>query len=282
MSSRPTASGAPSDATTTTIERVSERVDRLDDPRLDAYRHVGDPAWLVAHDLLVAEGRLVVERLLQQPRYRVVSVLVTPTAYEALRPDLPAGVGTLIAAPTLVAQVTGFNFHRGCLALAQRPPRAGVAAIAAARTLVVLEGVGNPDNIGGIFRSAAALAAQGVALDPACGDPFYRKAIRTSMGATLRLPFATLEPWPAALRELQQAGFTIAALTPAGTTMVDALPDVARSSLRLALLAGAEGPGLTPGALAHADITVRIPVDPASDSLNVVVALSIALQRLHG
>ena len=224
MSSTPTASGAPSDATTTTIERVSERVDRLDDPRLDAYRHVGDPAWLLAHGLLVAEGRLVVERLLRQPRYRVVSVLVTPTAYEALQPHLPAGVQALIAAPAIVAQVTGFNFHRGCLALAERPPRAGVAAITAARTLVVLEGVGNPDNIGGIFRSAAALSAQGIALDPACGDPFYRKAIRTSMGATLSLPFATLEPWPAALRELKQAGFTIAALTPSGTAMVDALP----------------------------------------------------------
>ena len=178
--------------------------------------------------------------------------------------------------------MTGFNFHRGCLALAERPRRAGVAAITTARTLVVLEGVGNPDNIGGIFRSAAALAAQGIALDPACGDPFYRKAIRTSMGATLGLPFATLEPWPAALRELKQAGFTIAALTPSGTTVVDALPDVARGSTRVALLAGAEGPGLTADALAHADVTVRIPIDPASDSLNVVVAVSIALQRLHG
>jgi tRNA G18 (ribose-2'-O)-methylase SpoU len=279
MSSTPTASGVRSDATTT-IEGVSERVDRLDDPRLDVFRHVGDPAWLLAHGLLVAEGRLVVERLLLQPRYRVVSLLVTPTAYDALQPRLPAGVEALIAAPAVVAQVTGFNFHRGCLALAERPPRASVESIAAARALVALEGVGNPDNIGGIFRSAAALAAQGVALDPACGDPFYRKAIRTSMGATLRLPFATLAPWPAALLELKQAGFTIAALTPSGTTVVDALPEIARGSSRIALLAGAEGPGLTAGALAHADVTVRIPVDPASDSLNVVVAVSIALQRL--
>ncbi len=282
MSSTPTASAAPSDATTTTIERVSDCVDRLDDPRLDAYRHVGDPAWLLAHGLLVAEGRLVVERLLRQPRYRVVSVLVTPTAYEALQPHLRDGVQALIATPAIVAQVTGFNFHRGCLALAERPPRAGVAAITAARTLVVLEGVGNPDNIGGIFRSAAALSAHGIGLDPACGDPFYRKAIRTSMGATLSLPFATLEPWPAALRELKQAGFTIAALTPSGTAMVGALPDVSRGSTRVALLAGAEGPGLTAAALSHADVTVRIPIDPASDSLNVVVAVSIALQRLHG
>ena len=280
MSSTPTASGAPSDATTT-IEGVSEGVHRLDDPRLDAYRHVGDPAWLLAHGLLVAEGRLVVERLLLQPRYRVVSLLVTPTAYEALKPHMPAGVQALVAAPAIVAQVTGFNFHRGCLALAERPLRAGAAAIGAARTLVALEGVGNPDNIGGIFRSAAALGAQAIALDPACGDPFYRKAIRTSMGATLRLPFATLEPWPAALRELKQAGFTIAALTPSGTTMADALPEVARGGTRIALLAGAEGPGLTAGALAQADLTVRIPVDPASDSLNVVVAVSIALQRLQ-
>lgn len=280
MYSTATASAAPSAATTT--DRVSQEIVRLDDPRVEAYRHVADPAWLAAHDLFVAEGRLVVERLLRLPGYEIASVLLTPTAHAALAPSLPPSTPVLIAPPSLVEQVTGFNFHRGCLALARRPARRGSDAIAAARSLVLLEGVGNPDNVGGIFRSAAAFGVGAVGLDPACGDPFYRKAIRTSMGATLRVPSAVLTPWPDALGSLKDAGFTIAALSPSGETPIDALAGLASSGRRLALLAGAEGPGLSSAALNFADRTVRIPIDPASDSLNVVVAVSIALHRWSG
>jgi tRNA G18 (ribose-2'-O)-methylase SpoU len=261
---------------------VRQEIVRLDDPRVEAFRHVAEPAWLAARGLFVAEGRLVVERLLRLPGYEIVSVLLTPTAHAALAPSLPPSAPVLVAPPAVVEQVTGFNFHRGCLALAKRPARRGIDAIAAARSLVVLEGVGNPDNVGGIFRSAAAFGVEAVGLDPACADPFYRKAIRTSMGATLRVPSAVLAPWPDALGGLKDAGFTIAALSPAGGMSVEALADLAGGGRRLALLAGAEGPGLTSAALNFADRTVRIPIDPASDSLNVVVAVSIALHRSSG
>ena len=281
MYSTATASAAPSAATTTT-DRVSLQIERLDDPRVEAYRHVADPAWLAARGLFVAEGRLVVERLLRLPEYEIVSVLLTPTAHAALAPSLPPSTPVLIASPAVVEQVTGVDFHRGCLALARRPEQRGIDAIAGARSLVVLEGVGNPDNIGGIFRSAAAFGVEAVGLDPACGDPLYRKAIRTSMAATLRVPSAVVTPWPDALGRLKDAGFTIAALSPSGDTSIDALADLAGGGRRLALMAGAEGPGLTAAAMTFADRIVRIPIDPASDSLNVVVAVSIALHRLRG
>ena len=140
--------------------------------------------------------------------------------------------------------------------------------------------MGNPDNIGGIFRSAAALRADAVLLDPSCGDPFYRKAVRTSMGAVLRLPSTRVDPWLPGLATLRDMGFTIVALAPAGELTINNLAARLSPDARPALLAGAEGQGLSTAALAAAHMTVRIPVDPRSDSLNVVVAVSIALQRL--
>ena len=254
---------------------------REDDPRLQNYRHVGDPAWLEQHGLFVAEGRLVVERLLSlsegetaQGKYAVDSVLVTP-------PRLDPSWLVLVADPAIVDGVTGFKFHRGCLALVHRPSRPlPLSAFARARRLILLEAVGNPDNVGGIFRSAAALGADGVLLDPTCADPFYRKAVRTSMGAVLRLPFATIDSWPEGLAALGEMGFTIVALTPSAELTVDQFAATLSGDANLALLAGSEGSGLTAGALSAAHTAVRIPVDPRSDSLNVVVAVSIALQSI--
>lgn len=255
-------------------------IDRDDDARLEPYRHVGDPRWLAARGLFVAEGRLVVERLLGLDGYVVESVLVTPAGHAAVAGFLKPGVDVFVASQAVVNGVTGFNFHRGCLALARRPVETEpLNRFADARRLVVLEGVGNPDNLGGIFRSAAALGADGIVLDPSSGDPWYRKAVRTSMGAVLRLPFTRAAEWPEALEALGGMGFEVAALTPTGELTLDELRLHANS--RIALLAGAEGPGVTPAALAKVRTTVRIPVDPRSDSLNVAVAVSIALAAIH-
>jgi tRNA G18 (ribose-2'-O)-methylase SpoU len=254
---------------------------RQDDPRLDDYRHVGDSAWLLARDLFVAEGRLVLERLLAHGGFTVESILLTPAAYRALEQQVGSIDCVYVAEQALVNSITGFKFHRGCLALARRPPaNVPLAAFAGARRLIVLEGVGNPDNIGGIFRSAAAFGAEGVLLDPASSDPLYRKAVRTSMGAVLRLPFIRLDPWPHGLKSLRDMGLTIAALTPSGTLTIDEFAATLSKGTRVAILAGAEGPGLSAEALVETHATVRVPVDPRSDSLNVVVAVSIALHRL--
>lgn len=254
-------------------------VDRDDDPRLGAYQRVGDAGWLRAHGLFVAEGRLVVARAIEHG-VPLESVLLTPAAHAAFGSGALGGCTVYVAPQAIVNAVTGFNFHRGCLALARRPASRALDEFQPARRLVILEGVNNPDNVGGVFRSAAALGADAVLLGPGTGDPLYRKAVRTSMGATLWLPFAELASWPAALHDVRAMGFVVAALSPSGAVTLDEFATRLPADAPVALLAGAEGPGVTPGALAAAAATVRIPINPRSDSLNVVVALSIALARI--
>ena len=255
-------------------------IDDERDARLEPYRHVGDAAWLRDRGLFVAEGRLVAARLIELGG-RLESLLLTPAALAAFEPQLLADCTVYVAPQAIVNGITGFNFHRGCLALARRRPPRPLGDLAAARRIVILEGVNNPDNVGGIFRSAAALGADAVVLGPGSGDPLYRKAVRTSMGAALWLPFAPAEAWPDALRTVQAMGFVLAALSPSGAVTLDRFADGLAAGSRVALLAGAEGAGLSGEALAAAAATVRIPVDPRSDSLNVIVAVSIALARLR-
>lgn len=252
-------------------------------PELDAYRFVGDPAALEQAGLFVAEGRLVVERLLESGRFRIHSVVVTPPAATALgsvferRPDVPVHV---CDRETLQA-ITGYDFHRGCLALARRPAvDLTLENVANATRLLALEGIGNPDNVGGLFRTAFALGVEAVLLGPGTADPLYRKAIRTSMAATLRLLFAPVPDWPAGLRPLRERGFRVLALTPHPEAMPLASITVAPAD-RLIVVAGSEGAGLSEGSLRYADLMVRIPVDPRADSLNVVVATGIVLNALR-
>ena len=260
------------------MPREIAHVEDPGDERIAAYRDVGDPAALRAGGRFVAEGRLVVQRLVEDARFTVESVLVTRAAFEGLRTTLERITApVLVCAPAVMNSVTGFNFHRGCLALARRPGAdTSIDALLPAHRLLVIEGVGNPDYIGRIFRAALALGADGVVLDPRSGDPLYRKAIRTSMAATLRLPFARMR-LSDARPALKANGFAVVALTPS----VDAI-DIADvpSAPKMALLLGSEGAGLSAEALALADIRARIPIDPAADSLNVAVAAGIAMYAL--
>jgi tRNA G18 (ribose-2'-O)-methylase SpoU len=247
------------------------------------YRDVGDPSALTRNGLFVVEGRLPVERLLEDGRFRAHSVAVTRAAGAALgsifdrRPDIPV----YFCEASSLEEITGFDFHRGCLALAWRNQDViPTAELALATRLLALEGVGNPDNVGGLFRAAFALGAEAVLLDPDSGDPLYRKAIRTSMGATLRVPFTRIARWPEALDELRARGFRVLALTPhpEATPLDDCKPKLGE---RLILVVGSEGYGLTSASMRYADLRVRIPVDPRADSLNVVVAAGIALHALR-
>jgi tRNA G18 (ribose-2'-O)-methylase SpoU len=252
------------------------------DPALTAYRDVGDPAALERAGLFVAEGRLIVERLLEDGRFRVQSVAVTPPAAVALaamfaaRPD----ISILVCDPDLLQSITGFDFHRGCLALAWRDAAdVPLESLLPAARILALEGVGNPDNVGGLFRTAFALGVDAVLLDGSTSDPLYRKAIRTSMGATLRVPYTRAANWPGLFATLRANGFRVIALTPHPEAV--ALDDARLAGeTRLVLVVGSEGHGLTPGSLDYADLMVRIPIDPRADSLNVVVAAGIALQAL--
>jgi tRNA G18 (ribose-2'-O)-methylase SpoU len=265
-----------------------ERVERIDDGRLADYRHVPDPDLLRRGEIFVAEGRLVVRALLTASRFRARSILLTDAAYDSLAEVIEPRLSdtpVFLVPPGAIEELTGFNIHRGCLAIGERPGRVSVGQMLArlprARRLVVLERIGNADNMGGIFRNAAAFAADAVVVGPGCCDPLYRKAIRVSMGAAFRVPFCHADDWPSDLQALKAAGFTLAALTPAGGAQdIGAYVSSITPSAKVAVLAGAEGDGLTPGALAHADAALRIPMAPSTDSLNVATAVGIALHRL--
>jgi tRNA G18 (ribose-2'-O)-methylase SpoU len=221
--------------------------------------------------------------LVNESRFELVSVLVTPAALQALSDVLsdaqPWPIYVCDAA--LLQTVTGFNFHRGCLALVRRPARGGTpAGFANAACILALEGVGNPDNVGGLFRVAAAMSAGGILLDRTSADPLYRKAIRTSMGAALHVPFVVAADLLAALQELRAAGWRLFALTPDRTA--SPIDEVTTSSdERIVLLLGSEGHGLPAATLALADARVRIPMDAGADSLNVVVAGAVALYEVQ-
>jgi tRNA G18 (ribose-2'-O)-methylase SpoU len=257
---------------------------RVPDPRVEQYANLTDAELVRSRGLFVAEGRLIVARVLGDPRYIVRSLLLNDAAYRALGSAIerldPAVAVYLVPARDF-AEITGVNIHRGCLALVERPPALAPAELLdTARTIVVLEAVANADNIGSVFRNAFALGGDGVLLSPTCCDPFYRKAVRTSMGATLSVPFARVDEWPDGLDALEARGFTVAALTPHGPAMTLDAFAAARPPGRVALVFGSEGMGLTASAAGRATQMVRIPMRDGVDSLNVAAAAAIALHRL--
>lgn len=237
--------------------------------------------------LFVAEGRLVVRRLLEGSRFPTHSLLATRPALDDLRDALAmrTSVPVYEASAQTIRAVVGFKFHRGCLALgdAGHPDAPDTVFLPAGpRIMLALEDLADPDNVGAVFRNAAAFGAAGVLLSPGCADPLSRKAIRVSMGATLSIPFAST-PWHDGLAGLRAAGYMLVALTPhPRAAAVQALGAHAARSRRLALMLGAEGSGLSDESQRAADLCVRIPMAPGVDSLNVATACAIALHRLAG
>ena len=261
-------------------------VESLEDPRLADYRNVRDPELLKRSDLFMCEGRLGVRNLLDVGRYRPRSVFVTRTALDALSDawcKLPRRTPIYLGSQALLNQVVGFNLHRGCLAAVERgavlEPATVLAGCDAARPALLLVEVSNPDNVGGIFRSAAAFGAGGVWLTTGCADPLDRKATRVSMGGTLSVPFARVDRGVTAIEELRAAGRTVVALTP--DPRAEDIAEVSRrlSNEPVALAFGAEDAGLPEAVLAAADVPCRIPMAEGVDSLNVATAAGIALHR---
>ena len=252
------------------------RIQRFDDPRLAVYRSVSDAELLRRRNQFVAEGRLVVERVLEAG-HRIESMLLNDASFRALEPLLSPETPVYICETREFAAITGFNLHRGCLAVADRPQSRAVRdVIRDADLILVLEGVMDADNVGSAFRNAAAFGAR-VILSDGCCDPLYRKAIRTSVGAALRTSYARMTNWPDELAVLKAEGFTIIALTPRKDAIE--LPAYARrqQERRLALMVGSEGAGLSAAAESIADRRVRIPISSEVDSLNVATATGIAL-----
>jgi len=257
-------------------------VDDAADPRVDDFRDLTAadrrPDRPGGRGLVIAEGVVVVRRLLASP-FPVRSLLGVPRRLAELVDDL-AGVDVPAYATDAdtMAGIVGFHLNRGVLAVADRAPTPSVSALAAqARVLAVLEGVNDHENLGALFRNAAALGVDGVLLGPRCADPLYRRSVRVSMGHVLRVPFATLPgEWPASLAALHR--HTIVALTPAPDAIPLAEADLAGRNV--ALLLGAEGPGLTEEAQRAAHLRVRIPMQAGVDSLNVATAAAVVFHAV--
>jgi tRNA G18 (ribose-2'-O)-methylase SpoU len=299
------------------------------DPRLADYRNLADPAGRrqmeAERAIIVVEGRVAVRQLLRSD-HQVRSMLVDDhqagAAVELVGAVRARGRPVYVGSREVVAATVGFALHRGVVAIAHRPadrdphqlladavltPSAG-----GGRPLVaVLEGLNDHENIGALFRNAAAFGVAAVLLDSSCADPLYRRSIRVSAGHVLQVPFARLAPWPDGLDEVRAAGFVIAALTPArdgnataghppvrlehlvgdpdrrtgpGGTHRPAAdqPGAVVGPTPVALVLGAEGPGLSPFLLGAADELVCISMADGIDSLNVATAAAIAFHRLSG
>jgi len=268
------------------VARVVDVVD-IDDPgdsRLDDFRDLNSidrrPDLPTGKGLVIAEGVLVVQRMLAS-RFTPRALLGTDRRLTELMPDLtdPAApdVPYYRVSADVMAQAVGFHLNRGVLAAASRVPEPAVAdLVAGARTIAVLEGVNDHENLGSIFRNGAGLGVDAVVFGSGCADPLYRRSVRVSMGHALLVPFARSADWPGDLGMLREQGFRLLAMTP------DPRAEVLSSAMTkvrdqpLAVLVGAEGPGLSEHAMRASDMRVRIPMSRGTDSLNVATAAALA------
>ena len=245
-----------------------------------------------ADGLFVAEGEVVVRVLAssRQTRFRVRSLLVEQRRVEALRDVLDGladDVPAYVVAQDVMNEVVGFAIHRGILALGERGEPLAPEALLAGSTAqtaglaIGLVGLTNHDNVGSVFRNAAAFGARGVLLDAATCDPLYRKSIRVSVGGALVVPFARCASDEAMLETIERAGWEALSLSARGEERLDEVVRTAPAAGSggaggRVLLMGTEGDGLPARVLARTR-RVRIDMTPALDSLNVAVASGIAL-----
>lgn len=262
-----------------------------DDPRLADFRRLNDSAFrrsvesptTFGRGIFVAEGWLALQRAVES-RQQLRAILVDDARKDRLAPILDTSsahgsVQVFSAQRSVIAEVVGFDLHRGVVATADRRLPAMPDAVAArADRLVLVEGVNDGENLGSLFRTAAAFGVGGVLLDPSCPDPLSRRCIRVSMGHALRVPWAIARTsdWSTRLRD---DGVMVVALTPGGDVPLDEVG--VGTDERVAVVVGAEGPGLGPAALDAASIRVRIPMSSGTDSLNVATAAGVALWHLR-
>jgi tRNA G18 (ribose-2'-O)-methylase SpoU len=258
------------------------RIDDPNDPRIAAYQEVKERDLVGRQGHFIAEGEVVVRHLLSSVRFDTVSLLLAEKRADKLAPlaaDLRPAAPVYVADQTVLDTIAGFHLHRGVLALGRQPEPVEAQVLLAGlpqdAIVLALFGIGNHDNIGGLFRNAAAFGAAAVVLDAGCCDPLYRKAIRVSVGAALRIPFARLRGGDDPIGLLRHQGFEAIALSPKGAARLCDLKPTGRT----AVLLGTEGPGLPPAILNRCS-TVRIPMAPGFDSLNVATASGVVLHHL--
>lgn len=244
-----------------------------DHPLLARYRTLKDRELRAEGDRFIAEGRKLVERLIAS-RYPVESVLCGEHLEAEIAPLLPEGATLIVASRKQIDEIVGFRFHNGCLAVGVAPPLPGAQALiqAKATPLIAVEQLNNTENLGAIMRIAAGFGAGGIILDKRCADPFYRQAIRVSMGAVFSLELAMSDDLPRDLRELAMRGYDVIA----AVTDADAEPiHQARSGENRVIVLGSEAHGLSSGVISACNRRVTIPMDLGTDSLNVSIASAV-------
>ncbi|TPG14569.1 TrmH family RNA methyltransferase [Sphingomonas oligophenolica] len=253
-----------------------------DDRRIERYRDIRERDLVGRAGLFVAEGKVVVEKLVGSSLHRPLSMLVAAKRLDGLRSllaQLPEDAPVFVAAQQVLDAIAGFAMHRGILAIGRRSDMPDADALLTRLRgdcdVLVLSGIANHDNMGGIFRNAAAFGAAAVLLDADCCDPLYRKAIRVSVGASLLVPTARLDRGEDVLALLKHHSFEPFSLSPAGTTLLANW----RPTRSNAMLLGAEGPGLSPDVLRRTP-SLRIAMAAGFDSLNVATTSGIVLHHL--
>lgn len=259
-------------------------IESLDDERLAFFTHLTDVELRrtsePATGLYLAESSKVITRALgagHTPR----AVLTSEKWLPGLEPILSDyDVDVFVGDESTLEQITGFHLHRGAIASMERPELSSVAEIVAdARVVVILDNIIDHTNVGAIFRSVAGLGADAVLITPDCADPLYRRSVRVSMGTVLQVPWTRIADWPNGIRELQEGGFTVAALALTEESLT--LGEFARESHdKVAVVFGSEGHGLDSRTIALCDRVVRIPMGHGVDSLNVAAASAVTLYAL--
>ncbi len=261
------------------------RIDSVADPRIQLYRDLKDADLRQRGGRFIAEGELVVRKALQVHvlgDIRMESVLLNEARLRALEAELLPlardGLAIYLGEQAVLDGIAGFHVHRGCLSIGKCPPNKMLESVlpeGSAGSLVVAgERLRHVDNLGTIFRNAAAFGADAIVLDPESCDPLYRRALRVSIGHALSLPWARAADWPEGLEALRRCGYTLVAL---------ALSDRARPlhefawPHRAALVVGTEGTGLRRRTIDACDAVIEIPMAAGVDSLNVGTATGIAL-----
>jgi tRNA G18 (ribose-2'-O)-methylase SpoU len=263
----------------TVLMAVRVPIYNVEDDRVAIFRNVKD-AQCRAQGLFIVESERVLERSAELG-LDCIGVLVSERRSERLDDVLTElGCSVYVASAELVNAIVGFPLHRGVLAIARRSALPSPSAVLQnAQRIVVLENVVDPDNIGSVFRHCAAFGADAVILSEHCGDPLYRKAVRSSMGWVFDVPWTRIDDRHGLVPELRRAGFTSLALTPSGATDIRHCASQIGSS-KLALLFGSESEGLAAATMDASDLKVRVPISAHVDSLNVATTAALAMYEL--
>jgi tRNA G18 (ribose-2'-O)-methylase SpoU len=259
-------------------------IDSLDDQRVSDYGNLKDRELARRGDRFIAEGELVVRRLVAS-RYPCLSILCSQRIVEEIAPLVSDEVPVYVAPDQEINRIVGFKFHHGCLAVGKRISSGSMDDLLTiersdgCRVVLACEDINSAENLGSMLRTAAGLGVAGVVLGPQCVDPFWRLCVRVSMGNVFSMPIVRSDDLPRDLGRFTSAGF--ATLATVCHPPARAIWEISSERPeRVVLVMGGEAQGLTEAAVRACRDRVTIPMKLGTDSLNVALAAAIGLYEL--